>query len=68
MMKNFLWWIGLTIFFSLALYGITSFISPTSLTRPLSEFEMLLNLIGISSILSFNVVASRVILNEIRKK
>lgn len=68
MMKNFLWWIGLTIFFSLALYGITSFISPTSLTWPLSEFEMLLNLIGISSILSFNVVASRVILNEIRKK
>lgn len=64
MMKNLGLWFLLTAIIGVVLFNTISVISTTTFTNIFSEFEILLNLIGISVILSTLIVCTKLILNK----
>lgn len=67
MTRYILYWFILIIFVGMALFGTVSLISNTSFVNILSEFELLLTLLGFSSVIATIIVSAKVIIDKINQ-
>ena len=66
MIKNILIWFLLTLVIASLLLTIASSISNTLVTNSLKDFDIILNLLGFSTILSTIFVCSKIIIKQIK--
>ncbi|EXJ22532.1 hypothetical protein ADIAL_2118 [Alkalibacterium sp. AK22] len=64
MIKYIIYWLLLTFAAAVTLFGTVSLISSTAFTSIWSEFELLLNTLGFSTVLSTLVICTKIIIDR----
>lgn len=63
-MKNLGLWVLMTVIIGFILFNTISLVSNTTFANIFSEFTILLNLLGFSTILSTIIISTKIILNK----
>lgn len=67
MIKYMSFWLVLVVFIAWVLYGAVSLISNAVFVNIFSEFEIILNLVGFSSVLSTIIISTKIIFDKLNK-